>query len=223
MCFSAEASFVVGAALLPSGGYCLERAFRNDRRYLPLAAVPVFFAVQQFAEGFVWLDLARGAVGPGHPAVRVYLFFALAFWPFWVFLSAAAFDRQRLPWLIPIAVVGVVVGWSLFLPLVLYHDRDLRVTVAHHSIQYDFDRVPVLQVVPVSVARVAYVLTIVVPIFLCRNRLLRIAGAVVALTAILSWLAFLYAFTSVWCLFAALTSTSIVLFFRNLRASELVD
>jgi hypothetical protein len=59
MCFSAEASFAAGAALLPAGAYCTSVAARKRPPYLPLAVIPVVFSFQQFAEGLVWVGLAQ--------------------------------------------------------------------------------------------------------------------------------------------------------------------
>ena len=59
MCFSAQASFAAGAALLPAGVYCVTVALRRQRSALPLAIVPLVFSFQQFCEGFVWVGLAN--------------------------------------------------------------------------------------------------------------------------------------------------------------------
>lgn len=40
MCFSPEASFTVGAALLPAGVYCTQAAVRKDARFVPLRWFP---------------------------------------------------------------------------------------------------------------------------------------------------------------------------------------
>lgn len=37
MCFSAEASFTAAAVILPAGALTLRRAYRTDRRYVPIA------------------------------------------------------------------------------------------------------------------------------------------------------------------------------------------
>src|SRR5262249_39162470 len=84
MCFSPEASFLAGAALLPAGCYCVQSAFRKDLRYLPLAVVPVAFGVQQWSEGVVWLGLQGNDPTLITQASVFFLFFAVAFWPFWI-------------------------------------------------------------------------------------------------------------------------------------------
>ena len=54
MCFSAEVSFTAAAILLPAGAAAVLRAYQTDRRYVPIAALPLLFGVQQALEGAVW-------------------------------------------------------------------------------------------------------------------------------------------------------------------------
>src|SRR5262249_7512718 len=77
VCFSAEASFAVGIALIPAGVYCLWAAALKKPSFLGLAAVPIFFGIQQISEGFVW----QGRVSASEKietqtASLVFLFFA---------------------------------------------------------------------------------------------------------------------------------------------------
>src|SRR5947199_10183889 len=90
MCFSAGVSFGVATALLPAGAYCVEAAWRKGRAYLPLAAVPVLFGLQQLCEAQVWVGFGRGSPELVRGASLVFLFFALAVWPVWVPLAVAA-------------------------------------------------------------------------------------------------------------------------------------
>src|SRR5581483_10832077 len=65
MCFSAEASFTAAAILLPAGAIGMQRAYRTERRYLPFAALPLFFGLQQLFEDLVWTGnaLSNGLLG----------------------------------------------------------------------------------------------------------------------------------------------------------------
>jgi hypothetical protein len=91
MCFSATASFVAGALLLPSGAATLAIAWKKGQRQkLPLAAAPLLFGLQQTLEGMVWLGIQTQPplATTGHPvgpvvAALAYLFFAYVFWPVW--------------------------------------------------------------------------------------------------------------------------------------------
>src|SRR5439155_3244888 len=121
MCFSAEASFAASAALLPAGAYCVQAAVRKQPGYLPLALAPVAFGVQQASEGVVWLALDRGDAALTRLASLAFLFFALAFWPFWISVQAAAAEtvppRRRM--LIALAAANTVWFWILFFPLAI--------------------------------------------------------------------------------------------------------
>jgi hypothetical protein len=206
MCFSAAASFSTGAVLIPAGVYCLREAARKDWRYLSLGAAPVFFTIQQFCEGIVWLEFARGTASPPRAAELSFLFFALAFWPFWLPFSIIWSDRTHRGWNGLLAAFGIMIGLSLYLPIVTQTNRFLHVTVSHHSIRYDLQVIPALRVVPELVSRAVYVAVIALPLLLCAERRLRFLGLALLVSSVVSQLAFWYAYFSVWCLFAALLS-----------------
>ena len=69
MCFSAEADFVSGAVIGAIGVATLTQV--DKPREIPLAALPLAFALHQLAEGFVWQDLDGGATHATGPAVYV--------------------------------------------------------------------------------------------------------------------------------------------------------
>mgnify|MGYP000091041284 FL=1 len=74
MCFSATASFAASAVLGATGIATLAKT--KDRKMLPLATIPLVFAIQQAIEGGLWLTIADG----GSDAVllsALFLFFAL--------------------------------------------------------------------------------------------------------------------------------------------------
>ena len=45
MCLSAEVSFIAAAGLIPAGALSMRQAWRGDRRYLPLATLPLLFGL----------------------------------------------------------------------------------------------------------------------------------------------------------------------------------
>ncbi len=94
MCFSAAANFTVGAALLPAGGYCVRQALANLRSYLGFAVIPLIFGVQQLCEAFVWVGVGRRDDGLTRTASVAFLFFALAWWPFWIPLCSWFVETQ---------------------------------------------------------------------------------------------------------------------------------
>ena len=57
MCFSANASFTLGAVLISTGIFSTIRANKANKNYIFLALIPIFFGIQQVIEGIVWWQL----------------------------------------------------------------------------------------------------------------------------------------------------------------------
>ena len=218
MCFSAEASFAAAGVLLPAGGYCLRAAARKRPNYLPMAAIPVAFAVQQASEGVVWLALDRGDAALVRPAALVYLFFALAFWPFWISLQAAVAEpSRRRRWMLAALTVANAVWFGvLYFPLAAGPDVLLHVEIVHHSIQYSFPDLAVYQYVPRPYLRGLYIVSVAAPLGVASGTWGQLPGLVLAASAAAAALAFGYAFVSVWCFFAAVLSAYLCVMFRSL-------
>jgi hypothetical protein len=133
MCFSAEASFTVGGLLVPAGVYCVRAANYKNPRWLALAVVPIIFGIQQFSEGFVWLGLRWNGAQLTSEAALVFLFPALAGWPFWMPFMAWSMEtqpvRQRL--LLILTLLSTAWFWLLFFPL-LRPDPGPTVAIQRH-------------------------------------------------------------------------------------------
>ncbi len=206
MCFSAEASFGVAVALLPVGAYSLAAAWQKDRAYLPLAAAPTLFGLQQLCEGVVWVGLGRGDPEMIRVGSLGFLFFALALWPVWVPLAVAAIERRgwRAWVLVALAGGGLAHAVAFYVPAT--DVGGLNPTAVGHSIRYDFSAVPAAQSPLGWLWPVVYVAAVCVPLLLARDRHLRSLGVAVAGAAVVSYAAFEHAFASVWCFFAAVLS-----------------
>jgi hypothetical protein len=207
MCFSADASLGTALVLLPVGGYCVAAAVARDRTYVPLAVIPFFFGVQQLGEAVVWLGQERADPDLIRAGSRWFLLFALAVWPAWVPLAAAAIEPPGARrWAFgALAGVGLGLGCVYYLPLVA-GDAAADARVVGHSIRYDFSAVPAVRVAPGWVWPVIYLVTVSVPLVASRDRRLRPLGALVAVAAAVAYVAFRQAFASVWCFLAAALS-----------------
>jgi Family of unknown function (DUF6629) len=220
MCFSADASFAAGAALIPVGGICVAMALRKRPALLPLALVPIFFGLQQLSEGFVWLGLHDADTALTRPASLVFLFFALAFWPFWFPLITAVAETQPrkrviFRWL---TVISAVWFFVLYLPIITGPESVLTTRVAHHSIQYDYDGLAIYRYISKPLLRVAYFMCVALPMLFGSESLGKLPGLFFAVSAVISALVFSYAFVSVWCFFAALLSAYLCWMFYHLPA-----
>ncbi len=215
MCFSAEASFTASTVLFPAGLYCVRRAFKQERSLLALACIPLMFGAQQFCEGLVWVGLRNGNRMLTQEAALWFLFFALFLWPFWVPFSAAAAEprgsSRRL--LTVVGLLALVGGWALYAPVVLDPERRLDVHVVHHSIQYDLHPAAAFGLLPGEFWTTAYLASICCPLLLS-HRGLRVLAVTLAAAGVISYVAYRYAFESVWCFFAAAISLQLCYRFR---------
>jgi hypothetical protein len=224
MCFSSAASFTAGALLLPIGGYCIHRALRKDPRYLRLAMIPIAFGVQQIVEGCVWLGIHNADESLTERAAVAYLFFSHAFWPFWIAFSLLPTEERRSRRMFLAATALFALVWlGLVAPIAADPGRWLSVEVVHHSIVYQLGELPGFQVAPRLIWRIAYLAFICVPLLVAQpggvrsspQARLLFSGMVLGLF-VFSYLVYSYAFTSVWCFFAAITSLLLGLVFARL-------
>lgn len=207
MCFCAEASVGVATALLPVGGYCLAAAWRKNRAYLPLAASPLLFGIQQLCEARVWDALDRGDPELARVPSLAFLFFALALWPVWIPLAAAAAEppghnRRALG---AAAAMGVLFGVAYFWPVAI-DGRGLCPTTVGHSIRYDFSAVALARSTWWWIGPVLYLTVACGSLLASRDHRLRPLGAAFLVSAVITYALFEYAFASVWCFFAAVLS-----------------
>jgi hypothetical protein len=211
MCFSAEASLAAGAVLIPMGAYGVALAVKKDGAYLPLAATPLLFGIQQLCEAGVWIRLGSGDTGPVKLLALTYLFFAIAFWPFWVPFTVAFIEARRArKWLCGgLAAVGLGLGVLCYLPCALNYDDWLMVHIVDHSIQYDFSKMPESHTGASLIWQALYLMSVTCPFLLSTDRRLRLLGLSVAVTAVVTQIHFRYAFLSVWCFFASWLSLHI--------------
>jgi Family of unknown function (DUF6629) len=211
MCFSAEASLAAGALLIPIGVYGVVVADRKDRTYLPLAITPLLFGIQQLCEAGVWFALGKGDTSLVKPLALTYLFFAIAFWPFWVPFSAAFIEGWRpKQWLFGgLAAVGFALGLLCYLPSALNYDEWLTVRIIDLSIEYDFGNAPASHIGASMIWQFLYLTAVTCPFLMSTDRRLRLFGLSIAVTAAFTQIHFRYAFISIWCFFAAWLSLHI--------------
>ena len=225
MCFSAAASFVGAALLLPLGAMALGRACQADRPdLLPLALLPLGFGLQQGLEGVVWLGLDPGPLGPlERLAALAYLFFALAFWPVWIpFVGLRLSQGLRAEagrWLAPplsswlrralqvLQGLCLLLGLVLWLPLLLQPER-IRPGILRGSIDYGADLV--LSGGLADQGRYLYAAVITVPLLLLPSARLRGFGVALLISGLVSDWFYRQTMLSVWCFFSAVLSLLVV-------------
>ncbi|MBL8838584.1 MAG: hypothetical protein JNL66_20195 [Alphaproteobacteria bacterium] len=213
MCFSATASFAVAAGTGVVGTFTL--AHVRSARELPLAIVPLVFAVQQAVEGLLWLLLEGGGrdalVGF---AATTFAVFALVVWP--VLASLAPLLIEARPG--RVRVLSILFALSLGLSgyfLVVIIGHPYGVAIAGHSLQYDNG------VVYPGLPRLAYVLATCAPLLVSSHRAMRLLGVTVSVGLAVSLAVYYDALFSVWCFFAAASSVLVYAHFAVFRARGL--
>jgi hypothetical protein len=214
MCFSASASFTASAFLLPTGIYCIRAALDRtpsglllrEREYLAVSCLPLFFGIQQAFEGLLWLGFDTHNSTEVSFSALGFLFFSHFFWLAWIPLSAFALEPHPLKQkvLFGVTTIGSLYGAFLYFPILLNPDW-LEVSITNHSIDYQI-RLIFNNFLQGQQVVWLYVFFILFPLFLSSLRSINILGALISISAFLTYLSFSYAFISVWCFFAALIS-----------------
>jgi hypothetical protein len=205
VCFSATANFVGSTVLAGVGVVTLTKV--KHRRELLFAALPVLFAIHQFIEGFVWLGL-DGILSPkvAHNMGAAFMLYAQGLLPFILPLSVILFEvdaksRRRMQ---PFLILGTLTALYILWALTAY---PTQVFVKGNSIVY------INQATNNEAVAVLYVIVTCGSLLFSKIKDMVIFG-IANLAILLLVMAFKrYAFTSLWCAYAAVASVIILAYF----------
>jgi hypothetical protein len=205
VCFSAAANFVGSTALAGVGVVTLTRV--KHRRELLFAALPTLFAIHQFIEGFVWLGL-DGILSPtvAHNMGAAFMLYAQGLLPWllplsvWLFEPTAKSRRRMLPFLVIGGATTLYVLWALTA-------YPTQVYIQGNSIVY------INQATNNTIVAVLYVIATCGSLFFSKVRAMVIFGAANLVILLLVMAFKRYAFTSLWCAYAAVASVIILAYF----------
>ncbi len=212
MCFSATANFV-GSGLLGAIGLATIREVKHPRELL-FASLPFLFAIHQFTEGFVWLGLDDpGRSALVHPAGAAYILFAQVLLPVLLPLSVFLIEPtpRRRRRMIGFLAVGILLALYIVWGLIAY---PLDISAEARSIVY-LNRISTTKLVAML-----YVLATCGALFFSGFPALVLLGAVNLAGLLVVMLVRRYAFTSIWCAYAAVVSVIVYFFFRRTRATR---
>jgi hypothetical protein len=210
VCFSATTNFVGSGALAAIGVVTLTKV--KHRRELLFAALPTLFAVHQFIEGFVWLGL-DGILSPAvtRDMGAAFMLYAQGLLPLLLPLSVFLFEpdgkgrRRMLPFLIIGGGTTLYILWALTAyPLEIY--------VRGNSIVY------INQATNNTAVAIFYVIATCGSLFFSNVRAMVVFGAANLIILLVVIEVKRYAFTSLWCAYAAVASLIILAYFW--RSSE---
>jgi hypothetical protein len=225
MCFSWQASFGVAAVLVPSGLYCLQSAARKDPRTLPVAFVPVLFGVQQSCEGVVWQGLLHEDPELTRVSSLAFIFVALALWPFWIpfMMWVKETHPVRRVLLFGLTLLGTGWFWTLYLPLLTGPTTLLTAQIDHHSIAYVYAEPSIALPLPSPWQGLPYWIAIVLPLLVSSDKRAYLFALLIGVAGVVAMVLYHYAFTSVWCFFAASITVLMVVSFHGLAVRRDVD
>jgi hypothetical protein len=205
MCFSATANFVGSGVLGALGVVTLAKV--KHRRELLFAALPSLFAIHQFIEGFVWLGL-DGKLPPTvtHDMGAAYMLYAQGLLPFLLPMGVLLFEpngksRTRM---VPFLVIGGATGLYILWALTAY---PTEIYIRQNSIVYTN------QGTGHMIIAILYVIATCGSLFFSKVRAMVIFGAANLVILLVVAAVKQYAFTSVWCAYAALASLIVLVYF----------
>jgi hypothetical protein len=205
MCFSAAANFAGSSVLAGIGIATLTRV--KHRRELLFASLPVLFAIHQFIEGFVWLGL-DGILSQkvAHDMGAAFMLYAQGLLPFLLPLSVMLFEptakaRKRM---LPFLAIGTGTSLYILWALTAYQ---MDVYVKGNSIVY-FN-----PATNNTIVAVLYVIATCGSLFFSKIKMMVIFGAANLAILLIVMMFKRYAFTSLWCAYAAVASVIILAYF----------
>jgi hypothetical protein len=186
----------------------------RHRRELLFASLPVLFAIHQFIEGFVWLGL-DGILSPtvAHNMGAAFMLYAQGLLPFLLPLSVYLFEptakaRQRmLPFLVLGGTTTLYILWALTaFPTQIY--------VKENTIVY------INQATNNETVAVLYIIATCGSLFLSKIKPMILFGVANLAILLVVMEVKRYAFTSLWCAYAAVASVIILAYFWKSHSSR---
>ncbi len=215
MCFSPTASFGASIVLGIASAYSLQQTRASGvKTFFPIALIPLLFAIQQFIEGFVWLGL-RDHMSLNPESLEtlsyLYLFFAYAFWPFWVPLAISIFDEKKRILFLSLTVIGFVFFVTMISHILIHpgilNTRIVNCSICYlHSETFNFDWGIFL-----------YLTLTCGSLIISSWKHVKILGWIILVSATIAFFIYNTTFASVWCFFSAIISLYICYMARLLN------
>ncbi len=205
MCFSATASFTASGTLAVIGTAAI--TLNKQRRLRIFSFMPLLFAIQQAAEGIVWLTMDKTSYTLLHTiAIYSFLIFPGIIAPLWVSaaLRLAETDVKKRRIFTGFGLLGILLA---VIAVYSFINDKLKVYVVSCSIAYDFGEQSFIRGI---LSTLVYVIPTVIPFFFSSIIYARMIGAMLTISLIITEIFKHEAATSVWCFFAALISFTVL-------------
>lgn len=217
MCFSPEASFVGGIIISFIGVATIKKVHAPSQ--LVFASIPLFFGVQQFAEGFLWLTLPHPEYIDIQKFVTyIFLIMADVLWPMMIPLSVLLMEGniKRIRILRVLLLMGLSVS-LYYIYCLSFFNVFPQITGYHILYKNNF---------PKSLANLVfavYLIASITPLFVSSIKKTHLLGVLMFLSCLVTAIFFRQYLTSVWCFFAALISGVIFWILRDAKREFAVN
>lgn len=206
-------NFTLAGILLAIGVLTLKKVSRTNEWVF--ASLPLLFGLHQFDQGIVWLGLMQ-QVNPQtfHTASELFVFYAQAVLPFWVPLAVWLIEPRGVKrgLLLALVVIGgllaAYVAWGLTQYPTTVHIQNGSLVYSNASTEYLW-------------VALLYILTTCGSLILSRSVTVQLFGWLNLFGLVIVYILAHYAFTALWCLYAAMVSGMLYLHFIERRIAFL--
>jgi hypothetical protein len=200
MCFSPEASFAGGIIISAIGAATVTKVHNPSQ--IVFASIPLFFGIQQIAEGVLWMAL------PDHTLmitqkISTYWFLIMAqvIWPSLIPVSVLLMEKnvKKIRILRILAGIGMLLSLYYSFCLVSF---SVSPEISGYHILYKNSFPSALS----NPAFAVYLFVTITPLFISGIKRMWLFGILMSLSCLVTAIFFTQYLTSVWCFFAALIS-----------------
>jgi hypothetical protein len=209
MCFSAGASFAGGVIISAIGVVTIREVHKPSQ--LVFASIPLFFGLQQFVEGCLWLTLPNiDFLSIQKITTYIFLILAQVLWPTLIPVSVLLMEesgkRKRLLriFLSLGLVLSIYYGFCL-----IFFNVTPEITGYHILYTTNF---PDLFSIP---AFIVYLIVTITPLFISSIKRTHMMAILMFISCLITAIFFTQYLISVWCFFAALISGVIFWILRD--------
>lgn len=211
MYFSATASFSAGAVLLVIGVSTIKKVKHSSE--IMFASIPVIFAIQQIAEGILWLTLTKANM-PSLQNSMTYLYLIIdqIVWPVWIPLSIFFLEKNQLQKRIQkiLIITGGLV--SLYMMYCIFNFT-VNSKIDNYHIRYIQDYPVIFSLLGSSL----YIIATIGPPFFSSLKHMWLLSTSILLSYIISIIFYEEYLISVWCFFASIISISVYFIMQEIN------
>lgn len=211
MCFSAPISFATGGVLTATSIATLKNV--KSKKEIPIAIVPILFAIQQISEGIIWLSSEGSLLHK--TSAYFFLTFAYVIWPTYgpIAIGLIESNKTRKKIILTITILGILV--SLYLLFFVLIKNPLTSTTINNSIAY-IQKIPYKEIVIII-----YLIAVCGSCFISSHRWIKLFGIAILASFIIAAIFYRPTFGSIWCFFTAALSAFIYFPFKNRRVKNI--